>query len=417
MTKIKLFKTLAAVAIVCSTLLANGQWKQKNNIWGFSQGIWGGQSFAVGGKIYFGGGYSGNNTNYNDLQVYDISTDTWAGKNNMPGATNRSGAATFVINDKVYLGLGIQDFNSFNIPDWTFLTDLWMYDEANDTWTQKASAPGIGRGFSGVFVVNNKAYIVGGTTTKLGGGTDEVLEYDPATDTWTTKASFPEGALRDQPFSFSINGKGYIAGGRTPAGRTNKTYEYNPDTDTWTAKKEMPVAEITGGVSFVINGKGYCTWGGIDNGDFNKATYAYSPTANDWEYVSGGESVRPGRMFGRAEVVNGVAYLGSGWRIDVTTQTFYRDWFELDPQTLLSVNTVTTKNNAIVYPNPATDKVHIKGAEHGEQYVIYNLFGQQVLTGTIIKNTPINTSTLAAGQYMITLANSSSTLQHKITIQ
>ncbi|MEZ5018035.1 MAG: kelch repeat-containing protein [Flavipsychrobacter sp.] len=417
MTKIKLFKTLLTLVLISCSLFVQGQWKQKNNIWGFSQGIWGGQSFAVDGKIYFGGGYSGNNTNYNDLQVYDISTDTWAGKNNMPGATNRSGAVTFVINNKVYLGLGIQDFNSFNIPNWTFLTDLWEYNASADSWTQKASAPGIGRGFSGVFVINNKAYIVGGTTTKLGGGTDEVLEYDPATDTWTTKASFPEGEIRDQPFSFSIGDKGYIAGGRTPSGRTNKTYEYNPATNTWTAKKEMPVAEIAGGVSFVINGKGYCTWGGIDNGAFNKSTFAYSPSANDWEYVSGGESIRPGRMFGRAEVVNGIAYLGAGWRIDVTTQTFYRDFFEFNTQGVLSVNSINNNEQVVVYPNPATDKVFIKNAKQGGKYAIYNMFGQQVVTGILSNSLSINTNSLSAGQYIIKYTDKASVKQYQVTIQ
>lgn len=418
MIQIKLFRTLLTTALLSSTLLVQGQWDQKAAIWGFSQGVWGGQSYAVNGKVYFGGGYAGVNNYLNDNQVYDPATEKWGSRQSLPGTnTNRSGGIAFTINGKAYLGLGIQDFNSFTSP-WVYLTDLWEYNDASDTWTQKASIPDVGRGFSGVFVLNNKAYIVSGMTTKSATGTDEVYEYDPATDKWTKKASYPVGTVAN-PFAFAIGNKGYISGGRLDGGSTstNKTYEYDPVTDKWTAKKDFPLTAIAGGVAFSANGKGYCTWGSEGAGKYNKAMYAYHPSSDEWEYVSGAESIRPGRMFGIAQVIDGKAYLGAGWRLDGTTQIFYRDFFEFDPQGVLSVNNINNKEHAVAYPNPATDKVFIKNTKQGSLYEVYNIFGQQVLKGVISNSLSINTSSLTTGQYIIKMTDKYSSRQYKVAIQ
>ncbi len=420
MTKIKLFKTLAIMLALGYATLTQAQWTKKDSVPLFNTGTWGGMAFAVNGKAYFGGGYVGNNTNLNEMYEYDPATGIWAAKNDLPGSVaNRSGGITFTIDGKAYLGLGIVDFNSFTTPTWTFLTDLWQYNPSSDTWTKKADFPGAGRGYCGVFVVNNKAYVVGGNTGKLtADAINDVYEYDPASDKWTKKADYPNGNyIKNQPFAFGLNNKGYIVGGQTSNGITNANYQYDPATDTWTAKKAIPLPKASGGVSFIANGKGYCTLGSQGNGQYNPTTYAYHPDIDDWEYVSGGEFIGAPRMFGRAVVINNKAYIGAGWRIDGSNQTWYKDWYEFDPQGVLSVPNTNRIKNTSVYPNPATDIVHIQGADDNAAYTIYNKLGQQVLKGTISNSHSINTSTLVTGQYFIIIQNRSNVEQHAVTVQ
>lgn len=412
MKKRRLFNFLPGLSVLLflSVIIpssVHAKWKALADISTPGQGRWGAMSVAINNKVYVGGGYLGNNQNVNDWQEYNPATDKWTVKNSMPGtASNRSGGVTFTINGKGYLGLGIENFNSFVTP-WNFLTDLWEYDPSNDTWTKKADFPGMGRGFCGVFVANDKAYIVGGNTGKLtADATNELYEYDPATNKWTAKTSYPDAYIKNQPFAFGMNGKGYVSGGQLSGGRTDKTYEYDPATDKWTAKKAFPGGEVNAGVSFVAGGKAFCGLGGKNGSMYPIEFYTYDPSSDDWSYVGGMQFGGQPRMFTTSSVINNKVYMGAGWRIDGSSQTWFRDWYEVDAVTALNTNNVTNSNTDIsVYPNPATGKLYIRCNNQCNAYTLYSITGNKVRSGYVTHGkAEVNTSGLPSGQYIMQLS-------------
>ncbi len=383
------------------------KWDLKTDYPIFAQGRWGMQMMTINNKIFAGGGYEGNNTVGNEWTEYDIATDKWAAKGSMPGTnTNRAGGVTFTINGKGYLGMGIENFNSFTDP-WTFLTDLWEYDADNDKWNKKADMPGVGVGYAGVFVINNKAYVVGGNTGKNSAdGTNQVYEYDPATDKWTKKANYPGSFIKNQPFAFALNGKGYISCGQISGSRTDETYEYDPVADKWTKKKAFPGGEIAGGVSFVANGVAYCGMGGIaggiNNSDYPLTFYYYKPETDSWHYAAGMEFPLWGRMYAQVGVIGDKVYLLAGWRIDDVNQRWFRDLHVIDAAVAVNIDNVITNNNLVIYPNPATDELHINNASQYSSYTVYDIAGR-TMASSPLHNDHINIKHFPQGNYILEL--------------
>lgn len=415
----------AIYAFACCAAIstAKAQWKSQQTIPGFTTGRWGAMSFTLNNKIYVAGGYVGNFQNYKDLNVYDPATGNWMTKKDLPGTyTSRTGGVSFVLNGKAYIGLGAQDYNNFN-PMPLYLKDLWEYDEAGDKWTKKADLPANGIADAGVFVVNNKAYIIGGAQDNTGNNTtNKVWEYDAVANKWTAKKAYPGADGIQHPMAFSLNGKGYVTCGAASIGssaaNTNKTFEYNPSSDTWSAKKEFPSdTGRRGGVSFVINNKAYCGLGGTYS-TYPNNFYTYDVANDSWHYLTGGEFLNKGRMFGIAAVANNKAYVGAGWRLDGgATQTFFRDWYELEPNSLLSVDELAAKGKILCYPNPATDVLYVESNTANQPYTLYNLAGQSVLSGTCTTGSPIHIGQLPAGQYVLEIITPNETLHSRVCIQ
>jgi N-acetylneuraminic acid mutarotase len=65
---------------------------------------WGAVGFAIGNYGYVCGGTDGN-ANYNDMEVYDIYSNSWTPKASFPGTARREGAA-FSIDGVGYVGFG-----------------------------------------------------------------------------------------------------------------------------------------------------------------------------------------------------------------------------------------------------------------------------------------------------------------------
>jgi N-acetylneuraminic acid mutarotase len=247
-------------------------WQKRTDFAGAGRS--GGSGFVLNGKIYYGLGVKGfggaNVTVAADFWEYTPATDTWVKKANHPAIPDGGSMSTstvtysllsFAINGKGYVALGS-------------LRALWEYDPTANTWTKKNENHPLGTTSSlqdaFVFVVNGKAYIGGGYTNMA---RRELYEYDPVANTWTKKADFPNtnGIYRAQ--GFTIGTKGYVGAGVVSSG-TNKFWEYDTATNTWKEVAPYPGGNAADAVATALDGKGYVRISG--------KMYEYTPTSNTW---------------------------------------------------------------------------------------------------------------------------------------
>ena len=190
------------------------QWKELANL--PQQRMEGTFSFIIDGKAYVCGG------NYlNTVWQYNPSTNEWTQKASLP-ATARGFGIAFSHNGKGYAGWGAYNLN--------FFKDFFEYDPQVDYWTQKTDfnfLEGIGIRRAISFVANGR--IFAGLGIDIGGSTRstrDIWEYHPDNDTWTHVAIIPndggEGA-----YVFVINNKAYIGGG-TFYSVNQDFYEFDP---------------------------------------------------------------------------------------------------------------------------------------------------------------------------------------------
>ena len=183
---------------------------------------------AVGTKIYVIGGskqigeiWSGLNT----VEEYDIQTDSWTTKQNMP--SSRWSLSSCVVDGKIYAIGGNQYPNQ---P--TVVGNVEEYDPAEDTWISKNPMPTARYSLS-CSLVNDKIYAIGGwSSSALGPLYSNVEEYDPETDTWQAKSGLPfKIALLS---TCTVNGKIYAIGGTGtvhPFEMTSNIFLYEPGND------------------------------------------------------------------------------------------------------------------------------------------------------------------------------------------
>ena len=104
---------------------------------------------------------------------------------------------------------------------------------AEGQWVQKAGFPGSGRHGAISFTIGNKAYVGMGHINSGPLGEvyfNDIWEYDPASDSWTQKADYPEAAFA-YGMAFSHNNLGYI-------GFDYTLFSFNPQTNSYIQKAD-----------------------------------------------------------------------------------------------------------------------------------------------------------------------------------
>lgn len=235
---------------------STGIWVQKANFPGTARYFASG--FSIGTKGYIGLGYSGT-ASLNDFWEWDQATDTWTQKTNFAGVA-RHHSTGFAIGSKGYIGTGWDDSTLLH-------DDFWEFDPVANTWTQKANFGGTGRFGAVGFSIGNKGYIGTGedqfSPPVIFPPARDFWEWDQATDTWTQKADVP-GPLRYHASSFAIGTKAYVGLGANHSGSDNyynDFWEWNQATNTW-----MQVASLPGKIrwlamAFSVGNKGYAGYG------------------------------------------------------------------------------------------------------------------------------------------------------------
>lgn len=228
-------------------------------------------SLIYKGNIYtFGGGpESKSSTVYNRTEMYDPSTNEWYEKASIP--VNRARSEIVLLDNKAYIVGGTNNGDA-----------LVAYDFESNTWEKKASMSYATYALQ-MEVINGEIYTVGG----LNSSSLEV--YNPKSDHWESKAKM--STERSYFQTEVVNGKLYALGG-TGKDRTilNSVEVYDPQNDTWTRRAPMPTNR-TKFRSELINGKIYAI-GGMDSSSHTNKVDVYDPLNDTWEQLSPMEIAR-----------------------------------------------------------------------------------------------------------------------------
>lgn len=265
----------------------------------------GAASFTIGEDLYVTTGYGTSSNRFTDTWFYDVSTALWTAKSAFPGEA-RNNAVAFSINGKGYVGLGTNGTRMFN--------DFYEYDPQTDTWKAIANFPGTARYGAVSFVVSNTPYVGCGKDIDAQDFND-FYTYNASADSWTKVSSTPE--KRSFAFSFVINNIAYLGGGTNNNAYVSSFYAF--DGQTWTAKE--PLSGRTDDYTydlrrsfpavFVVGSYGFITGGA--NSSVLSSTWRYDPANDFWvehdDFTINGASSRQ-QAIGFSS--NGVGYVVGG---------------------------------------------------------------------------------------------------------
>ncbi len=241
---------------------------------------------VLDGKIYVIAGYGPDGRSTDTVEVYNPATDTWASAHPLPGATNHNSAA--VAAGKLYVfGVG---------PT----RRTFVYDPANDSWSDVALTNFPHTSTAAVGVINDKIYVAGGS----GANQNELEVYDPVANTWTNLP--PMRVQRHHCAGGVINGKFYVVGGRPSQMASTALEVYDPQSNAWTTLSSMPTGR-SGIAAGVVGGELY-VFGGEGSGIFPQVE-VYNPTTNTWRRIQDMPTPRHGMW---ASVIGNRIYLAGG---------------------------------------------------------------------------------------------------------
>lgn len=205
-------------------------------------------------------------------------------------------------------------------------------------WRDRGEVNARGRGGATCFVIDNKAYLVGGrgyykTETYF----KDTWQFDPETKSWKQFDTVPCEKGRYYSVGFAIDGKGYYGTGIGKSAVYFKDfYEFDPTVDNgedklpgkWTKTDSIPGDPIYGMVGFSIDGIGYAGAGYTKETGYANTYYSFDPKAEDgkkWQIV---EHINPSkRCNGSVFIIDNRAYIVGG----TNNSRLVRDFERFDP--------------------------------------------------------------------------------------
>ena len=250
------------------------QWDQLNNVWtqkanfpstGRSKSV----GFSIGTNGYVSAG--GSSPVLSDTWEYSSVSNTWTQKANIP--VSRSNHSAFVIGNYAYVGLGQQSNTGY-------LNDFYRFDPVANTWTSIAAFPGAARCGASTFAINGKGYVANGFSSNDGVIIifyKDLWEYNPATNSWTQKADFG-GGKRCASVGLAVNNIGFVGAGydSTYIG-VGDIWSYNPLSNAWQLRNCFDKNDRFYAVSWAIGNRGYISTG--------YQSSASSPIKDLWEFT------------------------------------------------------------------------------------------------------------------------------------
>ena len=185
----------------------------------------------------FGGHGPGWTTTYNDLWEYNPATDTWTEKGQSGGPSTRQGQT--MVWDSVHDLLWIFGGNDGDEDD--RFNDLWSYNPVSNSWSQKAFAFDDKCYAAGAFDPNSQQIIIyGGYAGSWNNPSHEVWAFNTTTNLWSMKHNYTRRVYHDATWCEKTKSMFFYGGAsqRTGGGGGTYTYvdqlnEYFPQMDTW----------------------------------------------------------------------------------------------------------------------------------------------------------------------------------------
>lgn len=173
------------------------------------KGRTGAASFMMNNKAYVGLGLTADGDEMNDF--WEISGGRWRELAPFPGGA-RYGAVAFSDGKYGYVGLGYAAYTNLQDKDQTWFSDFWKYDPEANSWSQIANFPGKVRRFGVAFYLDAKGYVGTGEGQDKEGCFSDIWSYDPATDSWNNDPSYV-GDPRKGAVAWVIGKSAYLATG------------------------------------------------------------------------------------------------------------------------------------------------------------------------------------------------------------
>ncbi len=310
-----------------------------------SKGRTGAIMFAIGPDFYMGGGIG-----FKDFWVYHSDSNTIRKLPDIPGDdTSRTLAVGFSIGNKGYVGLGYDGSGKLILKN-----DLWQFDPATTTWTQKANFIGNACEASFVFVVGNVAYIGGGSNTLA--LYDSFYSYNSLIDKWKPLGTVPMGNSVFQA-AFTVNYSGYISTGQVGGfgTETTATYQYDTTSNTWNQKADFPGGARQSTTAMVVGNMAYVGLGQTAYTNAYNDFYSYDPALDQWAKIN---SFPGGARFESCAASNGTeAYFAFG--LDLSSN-IYNDLWRFDAPLVTGIEPIKSSIAHIsIYPDPAAGYLYL----------------------------------------------------------
>jgi N-acetylneuraminic acid mutarotase len=202
---------------------------------------------AVKDKIYAIGGITAGSAGSKSVDIYDPSTDSWSKGADMPTARGTMPACE--LDGKIYVFGGSNGGGA----GWNHYTTLEVYDIGTNSWSAKAEMPFSRSHLTGC-VLNNKIYALGGSQVNQNKSYATMVSYNPETNTWETEPSMI--TAREAFMSVVVNGKIYAIGGtqiQTTLVAFSNSEVYDPTPKVFLADPEMRLPVKHGGFIGKLN--------------------------------------------------------------------------------------------------------------------------------------------------------------------
>lgn len=249
------------------------------------------RAFTIGTDLYFQECEMDRQMNVGGTAILKFTpvSRTWEKITDIPGG-KRCDPVIYVMNDKVYIGLGhTGGENGYGV----FLNDMWEYDPAKHSWRLMPDSPGCYATLMASFVYKDRGYLV-----STGAMWEEypmtVMMLDPVSGKWNKKADFP-GDKVGNTLTLVADDRVFVVGGSFAYGKkpsfSNCLWEYVPDTDTWFRRADFPGTARSNMHGFVIDGRLYAGYGyeetRDDWSDYTRDLWEYLPEQDVWEPRAG----------------------------------------------------------------------------------------------------------------------------------
>jgi len=380
---------LAVLGLCMSSLFSQDIWIQKDSIKGPPRsGI---ASFVLGNRGYVVGGFKGSGSS-RKMYSYSQNQDDWDDEislgDSLGGGLERHLACGFSINNRGYITTG----QGLGTP---FMKDLWEFDKATQTWTQKADFPGTPRRAAVSFVANNVAYV--GTGEDAQGLCNDFYQYVPSLNVWNAITTFPGGG-RKQAVAFELNGYGWIATGDAGILK-NDLWSYNTVENTWQQKSDLPGVARQGAVAWSTSPSAYVATGQSPQGDYLGDVWQYNYYQNAW--VQKNDFGGGPRTNASAFVINGSAFLGGGYNGNLLDDFYgYNGLASVQDEQLSDLQ---------VFPNPTNGTFYLRGANTPIHCEIIGLDGRMVTSMVLNEFQLASIQGFPSGTYLLHLTSSNRT--------